>query len=186
MLRSIFPALRKIIGVAASHHRLLWIHPFIDGNGRVTRLLSHALLRELDVGSELWSVSRGLARRVAEYKSSLQAADEPRRGDLDGRGNLTLAVLWISAGSSWQPASTRSTHGRTAGPIRTASTDGDLGPRKKPAQNVSRAAHGPFTSRSCHERRVLPEAARPNSQAMKTRRRDQISRIDQRIETVLA
>jgi Fic family protein len=85
--------LRKIIGVAASHHRLLWIHPFIDGNGRVTRLLSHALLRELDVGSELWSVSRGLARRVTEYKSSLQAADEPRRGDLDGRGNLTLAGL---------------------------------------------------------------------------------------------
>jgi Fic family protein len=85
--------LRKIIGVAASHHRLLWIHPFIDGNGRVTRLLSHALLRELDVGSELWSVSRGLARRVTEYKSRLQAADEPRRGDLDGRGNLTLAGL---------------------------------------------------------------------------------------------
>jgi Fic family protein len=85
--------LRKIIGVAASHHRLLWIHPFMDGNGRVTRLLSHALLRELDVGSELWSVSRGLARQVTEYKSRLQAADEPRRGDLDGRGNLTLAGL---------------------------------------------------------------------------------------------
>jgi Fic family protein len=85
--------LRKIIGVAASHHRLLWVHPFIDGNGRVTRLLSHAMLRELEVGSELWSVSRGLARRVTEYKSRLQAADEPRRGDLDGRGNLTLAGL---------------------------------------------------------------------------------------------
>jgi Fic family protein len=85
--------LRKIIGVAASHHRLAWIHPFLDGNGRVTRLFSHALLRELDVGSELWAVSRGLARRVAEYKASLQAADEPRRGDLDGRGNLTMAGL---------------------------------------------------------------------------------------------
>jgi Fic family protein len=24
--------LRKVIGVAASHHRLLWIHPFLDGN----------------------------------------------------------------------------------------------------------------------------------------------------------
>jgi Fic family protein len=85
--------LRKIIGVAASHHRLAWIHPFLDGNGRVTRLFSHALLRELDVGSELWSVSRGLARSVANYKTMLQAADEPRRGDLDGRGNLTLAGL---------------------------------------------------------------------------------------------
>jgi Fic family protein len=85
--------LRKIIGVAASHHRLAWIHPFLDGNGRVTRLFSHALLRELDVGSELWAVSRGLARRVAEYKANLQAADAPRRGDLDGRGNLTMAGL---------------------------------------------------------------------------------------------
>jgi Fic family protein len=85
--------LRKTIGVAASHHRLAWIHPFPDGNGRVTRLFSHALLRELDVGSELWAVSRGLARRVADYKATLQAADEPRHGDLDGRGNLTMAGL---------------------------------------------------------------------------------------------
>lgn len=92
--------LRKIIGVAASHHRLAWIHPFLDGNGRVTRLFSHALLRELDVGSELWAVSRGLARRVADYKANLQAADEPRRGDLDGRGNLTMAGLIGFCGSS--------------------------------------------------------------------------------------
>jgi Fic family protein len=82
-----------IISVATSHHRLAWIHPFLDGNGRVARLFSHALLRELGVGSELWSVSRGLARSVAQYKAALQAADEPRRGDLDGRGNLTEAGL---------------------------------------------------------------------------------------------
>jgi Fic family protein len=85
--------LRKVIGVAASHHRLLWIHPFLDGNGRVTRLFSHAWLRELGIGSELWAVSRGLARQVDQYKSMLMAADEPRRGDLDGRGNLTQQGL---------------------------------------------------------------------------------------------
>lgn len=84
---------RKIVGVAASHHRLAWIHPFLDGNGRVTRLFSHALLRELGIGSELWAISRGLARTVAEYKAKLQSADEPRRGDLDGRGNLTMSGL---------------------------------------------------------------------------------------------
>lgn len=84
---------QKIIAVAASHHRMGWIHPFMDGNGRVMRLFSHALLRELGVGSELWSVSRGLARQVAEYKSLLEAADEPRHGDLDGRGQLTEAGL---------------------------------------------------------------------------------------------
>jgi Fic family protein len=85
--------LRKVIGVAASHHRLLWIHPFLDGNGRVTRLFSHAWLRELGIGSELWAVSRGLARQVDEYKKMLMVADEPRRGDLDRRGNLTQQGL---------------------------------------------------------------------------------------------
>ncbi len=87
------PKIQRIIGVAASHHRLLWIHPFADGNGRVARLFSHAFLKELGIGSSLWSVSRGLARAVDKYKTALQAADAPRRGDLDGRGNLTEAGL---------------------------------------------------------------------------------------------
>ncbi len=85
--------LQKVIGVAASHHRLLWIHPFLDGNGRVARLFSHAWLRELEIGSELWAISRGLARQVDKYKAHLASADAPRRGDLDGRGNLTQAGL---------------------------------------------------------------------------------------------
>ncbi|MGH8300822.1 MAG: Fic family protein, partial [Steroidobacteraceae bacterium] len=85
--------LKQLVGVAASHHRLAWIHPFLDGNGRVVRLVSHALLKELGVGSTLWSVSRGLARSIADYKANLMAADEPRRGDLDGRGNLSRGAL---------------------------------------------------------------------------------------------
>jgi len=85
--------LQRIIGVGASHHRLAWIHPFFDGNGRVARLFSHALLRDLGIGSELWSVSRGLARNVGDYKRLLARADQPRRGDLDGRGNLTQVGL---------------------------------------------------------------------------------------------
>ena len=84
---------RQVIAVAASHHRLLWIHPFWDGNGRVTRLMSHAFLKQLGVGSSLWSVSRGLARRSQDYKAYLQDADAPRHNDRDGRGNLTLAGL---------------------------------------------------------------------------------------------
>ena len=87
------PKIQRIIGVAASHHRLLWIHPFPDGNGRVTRLYSHAFLKELGIGSSLWAVSRGLARAIDKYKAALQSADQPRRGDLDGRGNLTQAGL---------------------------------------------------------------------------------------------
>ena len=84
---------RQAIAVAAAHHRLLWIHPFLDGNGRVTRLMSHAMLQDLGVGSALWSISRGLARRTTDYKRLLMAADEPRKGDFDGRGALSQSAL---------------------------------------------------------------------------------------------
>ena len=78
-----------IIAVAAAHHRLLWIHPFLDGNGRVARLMSHSMLLEtLDTGG-VWSIARGLARNVRSYKSHLAECDLPRRNDLDGRGNLS-------------------------------------------------------------------------------------------------
>ena len=70
-----------ILAAAAAHHRLLWIHPFIDGNGRVARLMSHAtLLDALDTGA-VWSIARGLARNVDAYKEHLAACDQPRRDD---------------------------------------------------------------------------------------------------------
>ena len=82
-----------ILGAAAAHHRLLWIHPFLDGNGRVARLVSHAtLLETLDTGG-IWSVARGLARNEAAYKSHLAACDLERRNDLDGRGHLSEEAL---------------------------------------------------------------------------------------------
>lgn len=84
---------RQIQAVGAVHHRFLWIHPFIDGNGRVARLMSHALLKRLGIGTSLWSVARGLARDHGRYKQLLMRADEPREGDLDGRGNLTQRGL---------------------------------------------------------------------------------------------
>lgn len=82
-----------IVAAAAAHHRLLWVHPFLDGNGRVARLMSHAtLLQALDTGA-VWSVARGLARRVSEYKNHLAACDAERRNDLDGRGHLSEEAL---------------------------------------------------------------------------------------------
>ncbi len=78
-----------ILAAAAAHHRLVWIHPFLDGNGRVARLISHAtMLEAFDTGG-VWSIARGLARNVAAYKSQLAACDLPCRNDLDGRGNLS-------------------------------------------------------------------------------------------------
>jgi Fic family protein len=82
-----------ILAAAAAHHRLVWIHPFLDGNGRVARLMSHAtLLEALETGA-VWSIARGLARNVDAYKSHLAACDLTRRNDLDGRGHLSEESL---------------------------------------------------------------------------------------------
>jgi Fic/DOC family len=85
--------LRKVISIPAAHHRLLWAHPFLDGNGRVARLMTHAMFHRLGIGSSLWSAARGLARKVVEYKSLLMAADRPRDNDYDGRGALSERAL---------------------------------------------------------------------------------------------
>ena len=82
-----------ILAAASAHHRLLWIHPFLDGNGRVARLMSYAMLLEtLDTGG-VWSIARGLARDEGTYKSQLMACDAERRNDLDGRGHLSEEAL---------------------------------------------------------------------------------------------
>jgi Fic family protein len=88
----------QVLAAAASHHRLAWIHPFLDGNGRVARLHTHALFRHMGLTTGLWSPLRGFARSQERYYATLAAADEPRAGDLDGRGNLTERGLlaWIS------------------------------------------------------------------------------------------
>ena len=91
----------RILGMATAHHRFAWIHPFQDGNGRVSRLMSHAMAHQAGIGAGgLWSVSRGMARGLAdgldgrqEYKAMMAVADHPRQGDRDGRGNLSLQGL---------------------------------------------------------------------------------------------
>lgn len=85
----------QLIAIACAHHRMAWVHPFFDGNGRAARLQTHCALWPLSRG--LWSVNRGLARRRDDYYARLANADKPRRGDLDGRGNLTEAGLreWV-------------------------------------------------------------------------------------------
>lgn len=86
---------RLLIATACAHHRVAWVHPFLDGNGRATRLQSHCALWKLSEG--LWSPSRGFARSTEAYYAALINADSPRRGDLDGRGNLSAQGLleWV-------------------------------------------------------------------------------------------
>jgi len=86
--------IKRIISIAAAHHRLAWIHPFVDGNGRVVRLFTDACFMSEDLhASGLWSMSRGLARHEAAYKFALSAADAGNMNDYDGRGNLSNREL---------------------------------------------------------------------------------------------
>ena len=96
---------KRILAMATAHHRFNWIHPFPDGNGRVSRLMSHAMAHKAGIGAHgLWSISRGLARGLQpalegrnEYKQHMAWADEVRQGDRDGRGHLSLKGLEIFA-----------------------------------------------------------------------------------------
>lgn len=87
----------RIIAMAAAHHRFNYIHPFPDGNGRVSRLMSHAMAWHADIAAHgLWSISRGLLRGLesrTEYKQMMDLADTPRQDDFDGRGNLSERAL---------------------------------------------------------------------------------------------
>ena len=87
----------QILAIPAAHHRFNYIHPFPDGNGRVSRLMSYAMAHSAGIGAHgLWSISRGLARGLesrGDYKRMMDHADMPRQGDRDGRGNLSQRAL---------------------------------------------------------------------------------------------
>ena len=88
---------QRILGLSAAHHRVHYIHPFLDGNGRVSRLMSHAMAPQIGIGAHgLWSISRGLAHGLehgGEPNTVMGHADTPRQGDFDGRGNLSQSAL---------------------------------------------------------------------------------------------
>jgi Fic family protein len=84
---------QALVAAVCSHHRLLWVHPFVDGNGRAARLHTHLVLTALGVTHGIWSPLRGMARDQEGYYARLNNADLPRRNDLDGRGPLSQEEL---------------------------------------------------------------------------------------------
>jgi len=85
---------QKLLATLAYHHRLSWVHPFSDGNGRLLRMITHLQLHKLGLASPLWSLSRGIARQHEQYYQALSAADRSRLGDFDGRGQLSQKGLF--------------------------------------------------------------------------------------------
>jgi len=90
-----WPLEALLVAVACAHHRLTWVHPFLDANGRACRLQTQRAMAGLTGG--LWSVNRGLARQRDAYYARLSEADMARHGDLDGRVNLSERMLcaWV-------------------------------------------------------------------------------------------
>lgn len=84
----------KLLATLSSHHRLVYLHPFLDGNGRVSRLHLDAMFLSIQLeGYGLWNISRGIARDVKEYQHHLSYADMKQQGATDGRGELSLRGL---------------------------------------------------------------------------------------------
>jgi len=83
----------RLLSALAYHHRLAFVHPFEDGNGRLARMMTHLQLMKLGIGSPLWSISRGIARVQGEYFDCLRAADRLTRGALVESGQPTHAGL---------------------------------------------------------------------------------------------
>jgi Fic family protein len=88
----------QLVAVAASHHRLAWIHPFSDGNGRVARLHTHLSLGALGLTQGLWSPLRGFTRGDQAYRAQLAAADAAFADEADGLGERSGQALaaWVA------------------------------------------------------------------------------------------
>jgi Fic-DOC domain mobile mystery protein B len=66
---------------ARFHHRLVWIHPFTNGNGRHGRQAADMLMQALGQPAFTWGsadAARSIERVRKEYLNALRAAD---RGD---------------------------------------------------------------------------------------------------------
>lgn len=60
---------------ARLHHRLTFIHPFPNGNGRTSRAMADLFLRAREMPALTWGASLPLAEARAGYLAAVRAAD---------------------------------------------------------------------------------------------------------------
>ncbi|HEX4584082.1 MAG TPA: Fic family protein [Burkholderiaceae bacterium] len=80
-------AVDPVIAAACASFGLVFVHPFLDGNGRLHRFLVHHILRQCGVtpAGVVLPLSVVLLKRQREYASVLQAYSGPRTRLLDYR-----------------------------------------------------------------------------------------------------
>lgn len=84
------PAIDPILKAAIAHLWFVAIHPFDDGNGRITRAIADMALARADAGPQrLYSMSAAIERARSDYYDALKATTTG--GDLD----VTLWNRWF-------------------------------------------------------------------------------------------
>ena len=81
--------------IAEAHHRFVWIHPFVNGNGRTTRLVTDLIA--LKCGEAPFTL---YVREVGELRSKyIQAIRQADRGDFTELRTLVRGGLLRSRGT---------------------------------------------------------------------------------------
>lgn len=82
-------AVDQYVRAGLAHLRLVTIHPFDDGNGRVTRALTDLMIARADGSpTRLWSLSTQIEREKEAYYAALQSAQH-------GEGEVTVWLTWF-------------------------------------------------------------------------------------------
>ena len=91
------PPKYDLMKVALAHHRFAWVHPFGNGNGRVVRLLTHALL--IKYGFQVTAAGRLLNPAAVfcadrnRYYAMLSQADSGQEAELEAWCAYVLAGI---------------------------------------------------------------------------------------------
>lgn len=87
----------QLIRMAIAHHRFVWVHPFTNGNGRVARLFSYAMIRTggfaPDVEYQTVNPTTVFGADRQQYYDRLSAADSLSDGVLIEWADFVLEGL---------------------------------------------------------------------------------------------